>query len=159
MTAGSFRGVVVLASIAVVLLTVGCTSVVPSGTQVTTVCAGPPIVDGSPMSTVLTCERGVSAAIAALPAGRAGRDNSFITSIGFGYGHYCPFWMRCPPFTGPGDIGFVVFRFADGSSWYANVKADANGSVSTIDVGPEPTPPWTAPSSSALQIDDDLAEH
>jgi hypothetical protein len=127
------------------LLVAACSSIAPSRSPLAGIapeCASPPSItsinaEGSqvPIPIVLTCDKAVSAAFAALPATVGGPFGGDITSIQFGFGGYCPPGERCP-FSESGDRGFVVFGFRDGSSYLVVVEADQAGVVSVTELAP-----------------------
>ena len=134
------------------ILLAACSSAAPPSPRaaVTPSCEGAPTIvfgeHGTPIPIVLECDKAVAEATGALPAAMAGRARGNITTIDFGYGRYCPPGWRCGPFAGQGELGYVLFGFADGSSWLVSVKADPNGVVSVSDSGPTPTRPPSASS-------------
>lgn len=111
-------------------------------------CEGAPTIvfgeNGTPIPIALQCDKAVAEAMRAVPPAMAGSAGGNITSIDFGYGRYCPPGWRCGPFAGQGELGFVLFGFADGSSWLVSVRADPSGVVSVADSGPTPTRPPSA---------------
>lgn len=132
-------------ALAIVLPLIGCSPTTPTPISAlpspALSCEGPPTIvfdDGTPIPIVLTCDRAIAAAVAAIPLG-----HDRVTSLDFGYGRYCPPGWRCGPPAGTGDIGFVIVEMADTPTILVTVEAGPSGNIASTHVGPLPTRPPT----------------